>query len=155
MKGLEIPYFDFNAQGTSTDKMFEHSGELDWEHKETQFNDFGLLPFSFVYFSVQNALSLVQTLVITFSLYLGLKLISVFWKKQFLIWMKNFFYYFVFFNFPAWFMYQTCLNLQIISMKTILDQNSSKNDNVKSSLALSIIYFVLLLLTWVVVLLKI
>ena len=50
--GLDIPAFDFNAQETTTEKIFRNSNEIKKTFKETYLNDYGLSPASMSFFIV-------------------------------------------------------------------------------------------------------
>lgn len=52
VKGLEIPYFDFNIQEKAIKKMFKNTNESNKSYEEIYFKDYGLNPASFLYVSV-------------------------------------------------------------------------------------------------------
>ena len=153
--GLDIPAFDFNAQETTTEKLFWNSKEINKTFDESYFNDYGLQPASMSLFIVQNSFSVHQVLIGTLILWLILKITSLLCKKPFLKKTWNCLFYFNFFNFPIWYAFQSCLTLFLVSMKTLIDYDYLHSKMGKLNIAFSIIYLLLMVIAWIFVLIKI
>ena len=88
--------------------------------------------------------------------YVIFKICSLIFDKKWIIKWRNFFFYFLFFNFPVRFMFQSSITLLLFSMKTLYENVHENNDDFqKAGFGLAIGYLISLLVCWITVLAKI